>query len=101
MAKISRLTGDIETPGEEYYIFECPGCECAHMVRVYPGHPEKGWTYNGDENNPTISPSILVNAGLETPDTPRCHSFVKNGKIEFLGDCTHELAGQTVELKDI
>ena len=27
-----------------------------------------------------------------------CHSFVTDGKIQFLGDCTHELAGQTVEL---
>lgn len=28
-----------------------------------------------------------------------CHSFVRNGKIEFLSDCTHELAGKTVELE--
>jgi hypothetical protein len=29
-----------------------------------------------------------------------CHSFVTNGKIQFLADCTHKLAGQTVELPD-
>ncbi|BAS10570.1 hypothetical protein AHiyo4_39920 [Arthrobacter sp. Hiyo4] len=29
---------------------------------------------------------------------PRCHSFVRNGHIEFLSDSTHELAGQTMAL---
>ena len=27
-----------------------------------------------------------------------CHSFVNNGRIQFLLDCTHHLAGQTVNL---
>lgn len=31
----------------------------------------------------------------------RCHSFVRDGKIEFLGDCTHEMAGTTIELPDV
>jgi hypothetical protein len=26
-----------------------------------------------------------------------CHSFVRDGQIQFLGDCTHALKGQTVE----
>lgn len=30
----------------------------------------------------------------------RCHTFIRAGKIEFLGDCTHALAGQTVALPD-
>ena len=29
-----------------------------------------------------------------------CHSFVTNGRIQYLGDCTHKLAGQTVDLPD-
>lgn len=29
-----------------------------------------------------------------------CHSFVRDGRIEFLSDCTHALAGQTVELSE-
>ena len=28
----------------------------------------------------------------------RCHSFVTDGKIRFLGDSTHKLKGQTVPL---
>jgi hypothetical protein len=31
----------------------------------------------------------------------RCHSFVREGKIEFLNDCTHEHAGQTLDLLDV
>lgn len=30
-----------------------------------------------------------------------CHSFVTAGRIEFLPDCTHALAGQTVDLPEI
>ena len=29
-----------------------------------------------------------------------CHSFVTDGKIRYLNDCTHHLKGQTVELLD-
>jgi hypothetical protein len=31
----------------------------------------------------------------------RCHSFVRGGMIEFLGDSTHDLAGQTVPVPDL
>jgi hypothetical protein len=30
-----------------------------------------------------------------------CHYFIRDGKIEFCGDCPHELAGQTVPLPDV
>jgi hypothetical protein len=26
-----------------------------------------------------------------------CHVFVKAGEIQYLSDCTHELAGKTVQ----
>jgi hypothetical protein len=29
-----------------------------------------------------------------------CHSFVVDGRIEYLSDCTHEMAGMTVDLLD-
>lgn len=71
------------------YSFYCPGCKMAHTVN-------KGWGYNGDEEKPTFSDhSIAVDF---RPDGPFCHSYIRNGMIEFLGDSTHELAGQTVEL---
>jgi hypothetical protein len=48
---------------------------------------------------PTFTPSILVRYSWS--DGPRvCHSFVTGGRIQFLEDCTHHLAGQTVDLPD-
>lgn len=39
----------------------------------------------------------------ETVHTERkiCHSFIKDGMIQFLGDCTHELKGKTVKLPEV
>jgi hypothetical protein len=72
--------------------FWCPGCESNHAVSTK-------WAV--DEAACTISPSILVHP-VNYPNgmggQPRCHSFVRNGSIEFLADCDHELAGKTVEL---
>jgi len=75
------------------------------------------WQVTGAGASLTISPSVLVyerkkliNEDLEweallVPEnvtmTPRCHSFVKDGHIEFLSDCTHDKAGQTVPLPDL
>lgn len=30
-----------------------------------------------------------------------CHSYVTDGQVQFLSDCTHVLAGQTVPLPEI
>jgi hypothetical protein len=62
------------------------------------------WAYNDSPDRPTFSPSILVT--YRHPGPPEegndeiCHSFVTDGKIQFLPDCTHNLAGQTVNLPD-
>lgn len=45
-----------------------------------------------------MSPSLLI---YETPISPRCHSFIRNGQWEFLGDCTHPLVGKTVPLEPL
>lgn len=85
-------------------VFECPGCECLHSVYVTsPGTGATVWSWNGSVDRPTITPSILVNGRAEclNPAVPRCHSFVVDGRIQFLSDCTHRLAGQTVDLPEI
>jgi len=68
--------------------FFCPGCNCAHGFN-------NRWTWNGDKDNPTISPSLL-----SWGETSKCHSFIKNGKIQFLNDCSHSLKGTTIEVPD-
>lgn len=89
--------------GRQTYAFLCPGCaqydepgsrlRATHTFRDGPD----GWTYNGDGDKPTVNPSIL----LTSYDGHRCHSFIREGRIEFLSDCTHALAGHTVELPEI
>jgi hypothetical protein len=75
--------------------FWCPGCKSQHIVSIKGATP---WDWNGDLEKPTISPSILV---MPTPIQPRCHSFIRNGKWEYLGDCDHELKNQSVEMTPV
>lgn len=82
--------------------FMCPGCGHMHQVTVQSaGRPR--WDWNGDADAPTFSPSVFVNAPgpLHNPAVSSCHSFVRDGRIQFLNDCTHALAGQTVDLPDV
>lgn len=68
------------------------------------------WLYNGDPKKPTVSPSILttwpanpnaIEEFKEWRTERRCHLFMKEGRLEFLSDCTHTLAGQIVDLPDL
>jgi hypothetical protein len=101
--------------------FWCPGCKALHAIGVTTGTYD--WHFNNNYDAPTFEPSILVtgrdftDAGwaayrawcdggyqgepprFEARDT-RCHSFVRNGAIQFLPDCTHALAGKTVRLEE-
>lgn len=56
------------------------------------------WTFNGNFDNPTFSPSMLVNEDVQGQ---RSHFFVTQGKIQYLQDCDHALAGQTVDMVDL
>lgn len=85
------------------YAFDCPGCKSMHYVTVKPYKNSVGasWSFNGKLDSPSFSPSILQT--VERTDGSKkmiCHSFVTDGKIQFLSDCTHGLAGQTVELPE-
>lgn len=82
-------------------LFNCPGCGCLHSVAtITPNGMGAKWKWNGDTEKPTFTPSVLVRANytsvLRMDDV--CHSFVTDGKIRFLNDCTHKLAGQIVDL---
>lgn len=76
----------------------CPGCDYQHRVTVVGEDGSQDsvvWEWDGNVETPTFSPSILVHAGERQPV---CHSFIRAGRWEFLGDCTHALAGQTVDM---
>jgi len=93
MAKVRIMT--TQGTGEKSAWFWCPGCKGYHRIPFENGPVT--WDFNGDVDAPTISPSILTDG--HRPER-RCHSFVRSGKIQFLNDCGHELAGQTVELPE-
>jgi hypothetical protein len=96
--------------------FWCPGCSQAHQITVSRDAAPDGpcWGFDGNVKRPTFTPSILVACAArrmtdeeysramqgEKIDLPqmRCHSYVTKGRILFLQDCTHALAGKTVDL---
>jgi Family of unknown function (DUF6527) len=100
-----------------HIFFRCPGCQSTHGLRVTT-HADN-WTYNGNPDSPTFQPSLLVTGTWSEPPVTaenladwkrapwqqtkverRCHSFITDGRIQFLDDCTHALAGQTVDIPD-
>lgn len=120
MAKIKRYT-DFNHGWRGELGFMCPGCKRKHWINDsqtdISATPEQDvWTFNGDFERPTIRASVLTQfrhpqghtnenpapVGYDGPYvTDVCHSFITDGFIQFLSDCTHELAGQTVELPEI
>lgn len=119
MSKLSK----IQTHSDNGLSFRCPGCNITHRIQYGTGDGPR-WSWNGDFETPTFLPSVSVrgiredltdaewdqyevdysNGGSEAVLSgrfaTRCHSFVTDGRIQFLGDCTHELAGQTVDLPE-
>ena len=103
----------------------CPGCNHAHVIKAAirhapvvlpdPDNPDwtppreyyeardGAWSWNGSAQRPTFQPSVLVTypgADADQAGAPPavCHSFVVDGQMQFLSDCTHALAGQTVPI---
>ena len=81
------------------YQFYCLGCNEIHQVWTNKEDGPTIWGFNGSIEKPTFSPSIKVEYHGADKDTV-CHSFIRDGKIQYLSDCTHALAGKTVELPD-
>jgi hypothetical protein len=71
----------------------CPACGYPHIF-------DKRWTFNGDEANPSFNPSMRVLSKDAQLRYTGCHSFLKDGKWQYLDDCLHHLKGQTVEVPE-
>jgi hypothetical protein len=126
MAKVRPVSED--GAGTTGMMVFCKACGCGHLFNTAPGPNGVGgskpvWTFDGNMDAPTFSPSMLcrttrftargeadhaawLDAGCPPP-APRfeseplvCHSFVRAGTMEYLPDCSHELASQTVDLPD-
>jgi len=97
MAKVLRVTNQ-----KGVYLVWCLGCDMFHQInsKEAADNIQPQWTFDGNMDNPTFSPSLLVRYPWKEEKEQRvCHSFIKDGKWQYLNDCTHELAGQTVEMR--
>jgi hypothetical protein len=87
--------------------FVCPGCKSRkegdtglHGLPVNAAVKRPSWAFDGNLEKPTLSPSIL--SRTEWAGVPFvCHSFLRNGVFEFLGDCTHALKSQNVPMESL
>jgi hypothetical protein len=110
---------------------QCSPNEASHVMLEVPGPTGhltlpvilKGkregtgcWTWNGSTDAPTLRPSVLTNGTYRLTDEEhatlmagdkveprrfRCHSWINDGVVQFLDDCSHELANTSVPLLDV
>lgn len=74
----------------------CPGCETSHVIDLGL------WEWDGGVERPSFHPSLLIYRTVGPENTPeRCHSFIRDGKWQYLSDSTHALAGLTVPMVPI
>jgi hypothetical protein len=117
LGQTSKVLRTWEGGGRRGVHYWCQGCRGVHGVTIDgPG----AWQFDGDYEKPTFSPSVLttgVHYELDADgerDTSKpvrgadgqpvklvCHTFIKAGMVEFLGDCGHEFAGQTLPLPEL
>lgn len=104
----------IDPDGSGYAV--CDPSEATHIRLHFPGpFPNRilpimvggtrrgtpNWTWNGSVDSPTVRPSVLTQLENAGERKIVCHSWVNDGKVQFLSDSTHEFSGQTVDLLDI
>lgn len=78
--------------------FYCPGCNLTHTVTITPEDGVKHWSFNGNLECPTLSPSLGVRWRDVNKDTYDCHVVVTDGVLNYCTDSEHELAGQKVAM---
>ena len=78
--------------------FRCPGCQCSHYYRIKGVRDQPVWEWNQSLMKPTLHPSLVV--GVTTPGK-RCHLFLRDGILEFLSDCDHDLRDTKVPLDPV
>lgn len=101
----------------------CPACDELHFYAVAEPFPNGArWSFNGDAQNPSLTPSMLIktghyvdrpgwsnkpgdcaicDAGGEYGSCGICHYFLSAGWLEYCQDSTHKLAGMRLRMVPI
>lgn len=74
---------------DNHLVFSCPGCRHNHAIPIVGA---KRWEWNKSYEHPTLTPSVNYRG--------KCHFHVMDGRLLFQQDCSHDLAGQIVEMPD-
>jgi hypothetical protein len=80
--------------GQDRYFHWCPACQRMHPL------PD-AWSYNGDLEKPTFTPSFKHNFTLDNGDKAVCHYILTDGMLTFCADSTHALASKTVPMQPL
>lgn len=115
---------NIYSNGREDLVFNCPACKQEHALPI-KGIGVLAWSWNGNLEKPTLSPSVLTRGTCFTEKGERdykewydngsnpdaafnfeteevvCHLFLRDGTIEYLNDCSHSMKGQSVNLLNL
>jgi hypothetical protein len=83
--------------------FHCPACDAPHAVPV----GGEGWVKSGTPDKPTLHPSVKVTSheiaykddgSLDTPIKTTCHFWLRAGRFNYCGDCTHEFSNESIPM---
>jgi len=103
---MSLLSSILNDTGDGRLQFHCPACNEAHAVRI-SGARYGLWFWNQNPEAPTFEPGVRVRKDIPAagpnPDPNDatsyvCMSRVVNGRISYEADCTHGMAGTTVDV---
>lgn len=102
-SRLIRRSGAIYPEGATTLAHWCPGCDNFHDYAVEtPMSNGARWQWDGNAARPSFRPSMHIKIGpTGSGKMYVCHYYLRDGKLEFLSDCTHKFAGQTVNLPDI
>ena len=115
LLRCSDLFGSPDLPIVTYAHY-CAACDELHHFAVdKPFSNGARWIFNGNAASPTFQPSMNIRIGpFPAGSGPRdrttgertgtlsvCHYFLRDGRIQYLGDCTHDMSGMTTELQDV
>ena len=104
MSESEHLSAFLVKKGGQLWHY-CPACDDLHSVAIdEPYKNGSRWDFDGNVEKPSLSPSVKVTVcRTHDPDFENkiCHYFLKNGRFEYLSDCTHKLAGMRIPMVEI